>query len=87
MLIDRRSASINVGGTLHSVRPVSRSAPKFPSPIERRSGVERRGLQPTELVNEFRPEDRRLGLGRRWEDWCRPIGQHPGRDRELENRS
>ena len=67
---------------------MSRSAPEFARPIERRSGVERRRLQPSELVNVFRPQDRRLGLGRRWEDWCRPIEQHWGnQDREAENRS
>jgi len=66
---------------------VSLTAPEIAHPIERRSGVERRRLELAELVNVFRPEDRRLGLGRRWEDWCRPIGQHAVRERELENLS
>jgi hypothetical protein len=65
---------------------VSLSNPEFARSIERRSGVERRRLPPSELVN-VRPEDRRLGLGRRWEDWCRSIGQHSGKDRDLENLS
>jgi hypothetical protein len=63
---------------------VSLSAREIARPIERRSGIERRRLEPSELVNVFRPDDRRLGLGRRWEDWCRPIGQHAGKDRVLE---
>jgi hypothetical protein len=41
-------------------------------PIERRSGRQRRRSEPFELVDVFQPEDRRLGLGRRWEDWCHP---------------
>ena len=44
-------------------------------PIERRSGRQRRRSEPLELVDVTRPEDRRLGLGRRWEDWCHPSGQ------------
>jgi hypothetical protein len=43
--------------------------------IERRSGCQRRRSGPFELVDAFRPEDRRLGLGRRWEDWRHPSGQ------------
>jgi hypothetical protein len=53
--------------------------------MERRSGIERRRPEPAELVDVFRPDDRRMGLGRRWEDWCRPAGQSLGADRDLED--
>jgi hypothetical protein len=66
---------------------VSLPGPGIAHPIERRSGVERRRLESSELVNLFRPDDRRLGLGRRWEDWYRPIGQHPGKDYDLKKLS
>ena len=58
-----------------AVRPVSLPAYEFARPIERRSGLERRRLDASEPVNVFRPDDRRLGLGRRWEDWRRPAAQ------------
>ena len=66
---------------------MSLPAHQFAQPIERRSGLERRRTEPSELVNVFRPDDRRMGLGRRWEDWCRPAGQHMGADCDLEDLS
>jgi hypothetical protein len=45
-----------------------------PRPAERRSDRRRRGAAPVDLADGFRLDDRRLGLGRRWEDWCRPAG-------------
>jgi hypothetical protein len=66
---------------------VSLPGPEISHPIERRSGGERRRLESSELVNVFRPDDRRLGLGRRWEDWCRPIGPHRGSNCDRENLS
>ena len=53
---------------------MSVSAQHAPSPAERRSGCPRRRAEPTDLVDVFRPDDRRLGLGRRWDDWRRPAG-------------
>jgi hypothetical protein len=44
------------------------------SPAERRSDRRRRGAALVDLADGFRRDDRRLGLGRRWEDWCRPTG-------------
>ena len=44
-------------------------------PTDRRSDHRRRRAEPTELEDVFRPDDRRLGLGRRWEDWRRPAGR------------
>ena len=62
---------------------MSLPAPEFP--IERRSGVERRRAEPFEPVNVFWPDDRRLGLGRRWEDWCHRAGQRAGSHYDLED--
>jgi hypothetical protein len=88
ILIDRAPPAINVRVPIfHSVRHVSLSAPEIARPIERRRGVERRRPEPSELGNAFRPDDRRLGLGRRWEDWCRPIGPHRGSNCDRENLS
>jgi hypothetical protein len=64
---------------------VSLPAHQFAHPTERRSGIERRRAEAPELVNVFRPDDRRMGLGRRWEDWCRPAGQAPGKDCDLDD--
>ena len=45
-----------------------------PRPAERRSDRRRLGVAPIDVADGFRRDDRRLGLGRRWEDWCRPVG-------------
>jgi hypothetical protein len=44
----------------------------LPFSVERRSGLQRRHGEPQGLRDPYRADDRRLGLGRRWEDWCRP---------------
>jgi hypothetical protein len=63
---------------------VSLPALQFARPIERRSGIERRRQRLSEAVNVFRTDDRRLGLGRRWEDWCRTVEAHRGSGRDLD---
>ena len=76
--IDGATICINVMGHVkpRTRPPVPLPSHEFAHPIERRSGVERRRAEPSEFDNVFRPDDRRLGLGRRWEDWCRPPGEH-----------
>lgn len=39
---------------------------------DRRNGARQRKPIDPAIANVYFLHDRRLGLGRRWEDWCRP---------------
>jgi hypothetical protein len=47
-------------------------AEQLPHFVDRRSRVSRRREPYDGSSGCYRGDDRRLGLGRRWEDWCRP---------------
>ena len=50
---------------------------------ERRSGVQRRRDVHVSLEDPYRTDDRRFGLGRRWEDWCRPAQNSAGAQQDV----
>ena len=86
ILLDPQRAVTNVCGVSSwNGSRVSLPTHEFAHPIERRSGLERRQTQPVELVNVFRPDDRRLGLGRRWDDWRHPPAQPAGSEAEVDD--
>ena len=58
-------------GALHPFSAAVRKQP-LPCLCEGRSGVQRRRDVHVSLEDPYRTDDRRFGLGRRWEDWCRP---------------